>query len=186
MYDAETGLVRFGARDYDARLGRWIAKDPVRWGGRDVNLYAYVGSDPINFVDPLGWMKLPPDPSGLGPEWTPVPTRNPNGKMFQHPSGDALEFEKGRPGLPGWRGRDHWHRYPQGKKEKGKHYRPGDEIPDPAAMCGAGSPLEWEPDSHSSFDDYIDMLESGWIPFLPFGVRIPVPQLEPFLVPAEI
>jgi RHS repeat-associated protein len=30
--DADTGLVRFGARDYDAETGRWTAKDP---GGMD-------------------------------------------------------------------------------------------------------------------------------------------------------
>ena len=29
LYDHQTGLVRFGARDYDAELGRWTAKDPI-------------------------------------------------------------------------------------------------------------------------------------------------------------
>jgi RHS repeat-associated protein len=29
LYDADTGLVRFGARDYDAYTGRWTAKDPI-------------------------------------------------------------------------------------------------------------------------------------------------------------
>jgi RHS repeat-associated protein len=28
LYDADTGLVRFGARDYDPAVGRWTAKDP--------------------------------------------------------------------------------------------------------------------------------------------------------------
>jgi RHS repeat-associated protein len=54
LYDADTGLVRFGARDYDAATGRWVARDPILFRGRDTNLYAYVGNDPINFMDPSG------------------------------------------------------------------------------------------------------------------------------------
>lgn len=50
LYDRETGLVRFGARDYDPNYGRWLTKDPSRFrGGR--NFYAYANSDPVNFVD---------------------------------------------------------------------------------------------------------------------------------------
>jgi RHS repeat-associated protein len=52
--DPETGLVRFGARDYDANVGRWTAKDPIRFEGAQENLYLYVGGDPVNQVDPLG------------------------------------------------------------------------------------------------------------------------------------
>ncbi len=58
LYDPDTGLVRFGARDYDAEVGRWTTKDPIGFEGGDANLYAYVGSDPINFVDPNG-KKIP-------------------------------------------------------------------------------------------------------------------------------
>ncbi len=29
LYDPQTGLVRFGARDYDPEVGRWTAKDPI-------------------------------------------------------------------------------------------------------------------------------------------------------------
>ena len=54
LYDADTGLVRFGARDYDAETGRWTAKDPILFDGGDANLYAYVGNDPVNFIDPVG------------------------------------------------------------------------------------------------------------------------------------
>jgi RHS repeat-associated protein len=54
LYDADTGLVRFGARDYDGETGRWLAKDPILFAGGDTNLYAYVANDPINHIDPAG------------------------------------------------------------------------------------------------------------------------------------
>jgi len=54
LYDSDTGLVRFGARDYDGGTGRWTAKDPIGFGGGDANLYGYVLADPVNGVDPWG------------------------------------------------------------------------------------------------------------------------------------
>ena len=54
LYDPDTGLVRFGARDYDAITGRWTNKDPIRFDGGDTNLYGYVMQDPVNLVDPSG------------------------------------------------------------------------------------------------------------------------------------
>jgi RHS repeat-associated protein len=54
LYDRDTKLVRFGARDYDAETGRWTAKDPILFDGGDTNLYGYVLNDPVNFIDPLG------------------------------------------------------------------------------------------------------------------------------------
>jgi RHS repeat-associated protein len=58
MYDRDTGLVRHGARDYDAETGRWTAKDPIRFKCRDTNLYGYVLNDPINSIDPTGFVEL--------------------------------------------------------------------------------------------------------------------------------
>lgn len=46
--------VRFGARDYDPRVGRWTAKDPIGFGGGEPNLFAYVGGSPVNLTDPSG------------------------------------------------------------------------------------------------------------------------------------
>ena len=54
LYDPDTGLTRFGARDYDAETGRWTAKDPILFNGGDTNLYGYVLQDPINSIDPSG------------------------------------------------------------------------------------------------------------------------------------
>ncbi|RYZ89616.1 MAG: RHS repeat protein [Proteobacteria bacterium] len=58
LYDHETGLVRFGARDYDGRIGRWLDKDPVRFVG-GLNFYAYAKNDPINYIDSNGLFGLP-------------------------------------------------------------------------------------------------------------------------------
>jgi RHS repeat-associated protein len=54
LYDPSTELVRFGARDYDAELGRWTAKDPIRFSGGETSLYSYLGADPVNLIDPSG------------------------------------------------------------------------------------------------------------------------------------
>jgi RHS repeat-associated protein len=49
-----SGFVRFGARDYDAVVGRWTSKDPIRFAGGQANIYAYVNNDPVNYADPAG------------------------------------------------------------------------------------------------------------------------------------
>jgi RHS repeat-associated protein len=54
LYDRQTRLVRFGARDYDPEVGRWTAKDPILFQGGDSNLYGYALADPINLRDPDG------------------------------------------------------------------------------------------------------------------------------------
>ncbi len=54
LYDPDTGLVRFGARDYDPEAGRWTAKDPIFFAGLSGNLYGYTFNDPINFIDTDG------------------------------------------------------------------------------------------------------------------------------------
>lgn len=53
-YDPHTELVRFGARDYDPEIGRWTSKDPIGFDGGQANVYAYVGNDPCNQIDPRG------------------------------------------------------------------------------------------------------------------------------------
>jgi uncharacterized protein RhaS with RHS repeats len=40
-------------RTYDPYIGRWISRDPIGEQG-GINLYAYVGNDPVNGADPSG------------------------------------------------------------------------------------------------------------------------------------
>jgi RHS repeat-associated protein len=51
--DGASGLLQNHHRDYDPMTGRYIEADPLGLGGGS-NLYAYVGGDPINAVDPDG------------------------------------------------------------------------------------------------------------------------------------
>ncbi|HPD56937.1 MAG TPA: RHS repeat-associated core domain-containing protein [Smithellaceae bacterium] len=54
-FDPETGLYYYRARYYDAKAGRFITRDPIGFDGGDVNLYAYVGNNPVNLKDPFGF-----------------------------------------------------------------------------------------------------------------------------------
>ncbi|MCA9983264.1 MAG: hypothetical protein KDE59_03180, partial [Anaerolineales bacterium] len=54
LYDAATGLTRFGARDYDAEVGRWTAKDPILFLGGHSNLYVYADNNILNVHDISG------------------------------------------------------------------------------------------------------------------------------------
>ena len=51
--DRSTGLYYFGYRYYEPNFQRWLNPDPIGERG-GINLYGYVGNDPISRIDPLG------------------------------------------------------------------------------------------------------------------------------------
>jgi len=54
-WDAQTGLYDNRARWYDPAVGRFLSEDPSGFAdGQDLNLYRYVGNNPINCTDPSG------------------------------------------------------------------------------------------------------------------------------------
>lgn len=83
---------------YSPTLGRWTAQDPVEFDGGDVDLYRYVGNNPVNATDPLGLA----DPSVL----IKPPIRNPSNTVILN-------------------GPPHYIKYPPGYKGK-RELEPGD------------------------------------------------------------
>jgi len=53
LYDYETGLIRFGYRDYAAQIGRWTAKDPILFFGGLVDLFG-IDNMITHFSDIIG------------------------------------------------------------------------------------------------------------------------------------
>ncbi|WP_431065742.1 RHS repeat-associated core domain-containing protein [Methylotuvimicrobium sp.] len=57
VFSEEDNLYYMRARYYDADIGRFISEDPIGFEG-GLNLYAYVGGNPIIFVDPSGFERI--------------------------------------------------------------------------------------------------------------------------------
>ena len=49
-----SGDIRMRFRDYIASIGRYAEEDPTGLDGGDLNMYRYVGNDPVSYVDPNG------------------------------------------------------------------------------------------------------------------------------------
>ena len=59
VMEESNGLDFMRARYYLPVEGRFISEDPIGFLGGDINLYQYVSSDPVNFVDPIGLLTGP-------------------------------------------------------------------------------------------------------------------------------
>jgi len=77
--DGLAGLYYYRARYYHPGLQRFIREDPIDLLGDDVNLYAYVSNNPVNWIDPLGerwWVPRPSTGGMRGPRPRSTPMRD--------------------------------------------------------------------------------------------------------------
>ncbi|MCG3576872.1 RHS repeat-associated core domain-containing protein [Ralstonia solanacearum] len=70
QYHAASGMYLTLFRAYDPGTGRWVSRDPMGEDG-GINLYAYVGGNPVSLADPLGL-----DPKGSDPAPKRIPSDN--------------------------------------------------------------------------------------------------------------
>jgi RHS repeat-associated protein len=67
--DPNSGLYFMRNRYYSPTLQRFLSPDPSGLAGGDANLYAYVGNDPTNLIDPTGLLPIAvadPDMGSVG------------------------------------------------------------------------------------------------------------------------
>jgi RHS repeat-associated protein len=62
--EAVPALYFYRARYYDSLAGRFISEDPIGFDSGDLNLYRYVGNNPVNFIDPMGLICTKPFTQG--------------------------------------------------------------------------------------------------------------------------
>jgi RHS repeat-associated protein len=130
LYDRDTGLVRFGARDYDPTIGRWLTKDPLGFEA-GINFYVFCGNDPVNFVDPYGLFRFGKRPLDGMPSMSQsfVDTISPVAGIIQKITNSELVhehgfFEDGSGDNVGFGPNGRFSENPYGKSYRmyGKHY----------------------------------------------------------------
>jgi len=97
LFDEDTKLTRFGARDYDAKTGRWTTKEPLGFAGSN-NFYSYCSNNPVILLDPTGLDVWVYNYRSGADEWGHV------GLIMPNPDGTFTRYSQGAddPEAPIW------------------------------------------------------------------------------------
>jgi RHS repeat-associated protein len=169
----QSGLNLALFRAYDPNLGRWLSRDPIaEYGG--LNLYGYVGNNPVNWRDPSG---LAP-----GDKWWGHDNRDFQNWAHDQKGGRGYDFDRDEVEEL-W---DEWNSLGKPKPRKDPKYKP-DKNPD----CDGSKEPAPEPNknkSHNPFDPHLNpyaysLWELGYwelttpIPHSPGPIVVPPPPI---------
>jgi len=128
QYDEQTGLIDFGYRFNNPVIGRWMTRDPLGEAG-GINLYGFVGNNPVNFYDPYGLSAIGAIKKALKLVHKHVGGPLPKGQPGKYGSPQRGTSKKGyrldpahpdtAPGSPESKPHINWWDFTEGKKGKG-------------------------------------------------------------------
>ena len=183
FYEQNSGLYLTNHRAYDPRTGRWLSRDPIYENG-GLNVYGYVRSNPVNWIDVVGLAigDFPPPPPGFDPKtWTQGQWSN--GKWYvKDPSGNTWTAHPEDPGH--WR---HWDKQDSGGDDEGQQ-PPNSGKPRPnqkklgSGQCDAdpnGNAPPWTPLQSQQMNGNVP---NPIIPVIPVD-PIPFPEFPVFEFP---